>query len=150
MKRVVTGNNQDGKSVFVSVSEPPRTVTSAHGNRVTYCWSTKETPVVPNNGDDPTLTMTSHFLAPGGTSFVVVEFPGNSKTQMHTTDSVDYATILSGEMWLILDDGAEVHLTPGDCVVQNGTQHAWHNRTSEPCVMAGVTVGAKRLRMQPK
>jgi mannose-6-phosphate isomerase-like protein (cupin superfamily) len=49
-----------------------------------------------------------------------------------------------GEIWLILDDGAEVHLTPGDCVVQNGTQHAWHNRISEPCVMAGVTVGAKR------
>jgi mannose-6-phosphate isomerase-like protein (cupin superfamily) len=64
--------------------------------------------------------------------------------EMPIHDTVDYATILSGEIWLILDDGAEVQLTPGDCVVQNGTQHAWHNRTPEPCVMAGVTVGAKR------
>ena len=144
MKRVVTGNNQDGKSMFVSVGQPPRIVTSAHGNRVSYCWATQETPVVPNAGDDPTLAMTSHFLAPGGTCFVVVEFPGHSETQMHTTDSVDYATILSGEIWLILDDGAEVQLTPGDCIVQNGTRHAWRNQRSEPCVMAGVTVGAKR------
>ena len=63
---------------------------------------------------------------------------------MHTTDMVDYATILSGEVWLVLDDGVEVHLTPGDCVVQNGTQHAWHNRNPEPCVFVGVAVGAER------
>jgi hypothetical protein len=68
MKRVVTGNNQDGKSVFVSTGEPPRTLTSEHGNRVAYCWATQETPVVPDSGDDPTLTMTSHLAAPGGTN----------------------------------------------------------------------------------
>jgi quercetin dioxygenase-like cupin family protein len=145
MKRVVTGNNQDGKSVFVSTGEPPRIVTSTYGNQLTYCWTTPGIPVVPgSSGDDPTLTMTSNFPAPGGTSFFLVEFPGNAETRMHTTDTVDYGTVLSGEIWLILDDGAEVHLTPGDCVVQNGTQHAWHNRTSEPCVMVGVTVGAER------
>jgi len=119
-------------------------VTTAHGNQITYCWTTLETPVVPNAGEDPTYSMTSHFPDAGGTSFMFVEFPGNSETQMHATDSVDYATIMSGEIWLILDDGAEVQLTPGDCIVQNGTQHAWHNRKPEPCVMAGVTVGAKR------
>jgi uncharacterized cupin superfamily protein len=63
---------------------------------------------------------------------------------MHTTDTVDYVTILSGEIWLVLDDGAEVHLEPGDCVVQNGTQHAWHNRNPEPCVLVTVMVGAER------
>jgi mannose-6-phosphate isomerase-like protein (cupin superfamily) len=88
--------------------------------------------------------MTSPFSAPGGTSFFIVQIPGHSETQRHTTGTVDYGTILSGEIWLILDDGAEVQLTLGDCVVQNGTQHAWHNRNSEPCVMAGVTVAAKR------
>ena len=144
MKRVVTGHNQDGKSVFVSVDPPPRILMSEHGNQITYCWTTQETPVVPNKIGDPTLTMESHFSAPGGTSFIIVEFPGYSETQMHTTDTVDYATILSGEIWLILDDGVEERLTPGDCIVQNGTRHAWHNRSSEPCVMAGVTVGAKR------
>lgn len=63
---------------------------------------------------------------------------------MHTTDTVDYGIVLSGEIWLELDDGAEVHLTQGDCVVQNGTRHAWRNRGSGPCIMAFIMVGAKR------
>ncbi len=144
MKRVVTGHDQDGKSVFVSTGEPPRTVTSEYGNQVTYCWGTQGIPAVLDGGDDPTLTMSSHFPAPGGTSFIMVRMPGNSETRLHTTDTIDYVTVLSGEIWLVLDDGAEVHLEPGDCVVQNGTQHAWHNRNPEPCVFVGVAVGAER------
>ena len=51
---------------------------------------------------------------------------------MHTTDTVDIDVVISGEVDLELDDGSEVHLRPGDCVIQNGTRHAWRNRTSEP------------------
>ena len=144
MKRVVTGHDQDGKAVFVSIGEPPRTVTSQYGARITYCWGTSDPPVVPAGGDDPTLAMASIYPAPGGTSFAIAQFPGNHQGGMHTTDTVDYVTILSGEIWLVLDNGAEVHLTPGDCVVQNGTQHVWHNRKPEPCMFVGVQVGAKR------
>jgi mannose-6-phosphate isomerase-like protein (cupin superfamily) len=63
---------------------------------------------------------------------------------MHMTDTVDYGIVLSGEIWLELDDGAKVHLKPGDCVVQNGTHHAWRNRGSVPCLMAFVMIGTKR------
>lgn len=63
---------------------------------------------------------------------------------MHTTDNVDYDIILSGEIWMEVDDGVEVHLKPFDCVIQNGARHAWRNRGSVPCVMAGVMIGAKR------
>jgi quercetin dioxygenase-like cupin family protein len=52
--------------------------------------------------------------------------------------------VLSGEVWLELDDGAEVHLQPGDCVIQNGTRHAWRNRSQQPCVIAVALVGAVR------
>jgi quercetin dioxygenase-like cupin family protein len=62
---------------------------------------------------------------------------------MHTTDTVDYDIVLSGELWLELDDGAEVHLKPGDCVIQNGTRHAWRNRGTEPCFMVSVLIGAQ-------
>ena len=144
MKRVVTGHDQDGQSVFVSIGEPPRIVTSGQGTQLTYCWGTHGTPVVPAGEDDPTLAMASIYPAPGGTSFVIAQFPGNHQGRMHTTDTVDYITILSGEIWLVLDNVAEVHLTPGDCVVQNGTRHAWHNRQPEPCVFVGVSVGATR------
>ncbi len=63
---------------------------------------------------------------------------------MHTTDTIDYGIVLSGEIWLELDDGAEVHLQQGDCVIQNGTRHAWRARSPEPCVMAWILVGAER------
>ena len=143
MKRVVTGQNHDGQSVFVNVGEPPTVVTTEHGNQITYCWATQMTATVPARGDDPTLAMTSHFPPPGGTSFVIIQMPGNSDSRMHATDSVDYAMIVAGEIWLELDDGAEEHLAVGDCVVQNGTRHAWHNRMPEPCVMVGAVVGAE-------
>jgi mannose-6-phosphate isomerase-like protein (cupin superfamily) len=65
---------------------------------------------------------------------------------MHTTDSVDYGIVISGEMTLELDDGAIVHLKPGDCVVQNGNHHRWANRSRRPCMMAFVLIGAARAR----
>jgi mannose-6-phosphate isomerase-like protein (cupin superfamily) len=61
---------------------------------------------------------------------------------MHTTDTIDFNVVLSGEVWLELDAGQEVLLHAGDCVVQNGTRHAWHNRTEEPVHFATTIVGA--------
>ena len=61
---------------------------------------------------------------------------------MHTTATIDFEYVLSGEVWLELDDGEEVHLKPGDTVVQNGTRHAWRNRGKEPCRMVVFLLGA--------
>ena len=61
---------------------------------------------------------------------------------MHTTDTVDFELILEGEVWLELDDGVEVHLEPGDTVVQNGTRHAWRNHGDKVCRLLVVLVGA--------
>ena len=80
----------------------------------------------------------------------VAKAPGLAETHetedsgMHTTETVDYDIVLSGELWLELDDGSEVHLKPGDCVIQNGTRHAWRNRGTEACIMASVLIGATR------
>src|SRR5262249_40429043 len=63
---------------------------------------------------------------------------------MHTTDTVDFDVVMSGEVWLELDDGGEVHLKAGDCVVQNGTRHGWSNRTSKPCTIAVALLGMVR------
>ena len=63
---------------------------------------------------------------------------------MHTTDSVDFDVVVFGEVVMELDDRAEVVLKAGDCVIQNGTRHAWHNRSSDKCVIAFSLVGAER------
>lgn len=63
---------------------------------------------------------------------------------MHRTDTIDFNLIVSGEVWLELDDGVEVQLKAGDCVVQNGARHRWRNPSSEPCIMAVAQIGAAR------
>lgn len=63
---------------------------------------------------------------------------------MRTSDTVDVVLIVSGRTTLELDDGIEVVLEGGDCVVQNGTRHAWRNKTSEPVTRAAAIVGAYR------
>ena len=63
---------------------------------------------------------------------------------MHTTDSVDYGVCLEGELHLELDNGCEVRITPGTCVVQQGTRHAWRNRSDRPALMCFVVIGCER------
>jgi hypothetical protein len=61
---------------------------------------------------------------------------------MHTTQTVDYDIVLAGELYLQLDDGAEVRVPAGTCIVQNGTRHAWQNRGDVPAYLAYVLIGA--------
>jgi mannose-6-phosphate isomerase-like protein (cupin superfamily) len=63
---------------------------------------------------------------------------------MHTTDTIDFEVVLSGEVILELDDGAQTVLRPGDTVVQNGTRHRWKNHGSAPARLAVFLIGAHR------
>ena len=62
---------------------------------------------------------------------------------MHKTNTVDYAIVYEGEIWLELDDAKTIHLQRGDVVVQNGTRHAWRNRGTTPVTMLFFLNGAK-------
>ncbi len=50
--------------------------------------------------------------------------------------------VIAGELTLVLDTG-EVQLRPGSVVVQRGTNHAWANRSGQPCRMLFVLVGGQ-------
>jgi mannose-6-phosphate isomerase-like protein (cupin superfamily) len=178
IRRVVTGQQTDGKSVFVidEVVEPITTQLMP-GTEFHNVWST-DTPVkLPTDGTPPgshgyfppssgfrfgyftlgpsTVTTPEDLdigaafselqeKLPGMTDVLERENPG-----MHTTDTIDYDIVISGEVWLELDDGQEVRLEPGDCVVQNGTRHAWHNRSDQPVTLAVVLIGAIRDSTTP-
>ena len=58
---------------------------------------------------------------------------------MHRTETIDYAVVLAGEIVLLLDD-EDVHLKAGDVVIQRGTNHAWSNRSNQPCRMLYVLI----------
>jgi gentisate 1,2-dioxygenase len=63
---------------------------------------------------------------------------------MHRTRSLDYAIVLSGEIWTVMDEG-ETKMTVGDVLIQRGTNHAWANRSNAPCVVAFVLIDAKPI-----
>jgi len=58
---------------------------------------------------------------------------------MHRTQTIDYAIILAGEIYCVLDD-SEVLLKAGDVLVQCGTNHAWSNRSQAACDIAFVLI----------
>jgi hypothetical protein len=63
---------------------------------------------------------------------------------MHRTRSIDYAIVLSGEIWAVMDVG-ETKMVAGDVLVQRGTNHAWANRSNAPCIIAFVLIDAQPL-----
>jgi gentisate 1,2-dioxygenase len=60
---------------------------------------------------------------------------------MHKTASVDYALVIKGEIWAILDKDERL-MREGDVLIQRGTNHAWSNRSEENCLMMFVLCGA--------
>ena len=61
---------------------------------------------------------------------------------MQKTPTLDFCLVLEGEITLVLDT-QEVNLEAGDTVVQRGTNHAWSNRSGEPCTIAFSSHDAK-------
>jgi hypothetical protein len=60
---------------------------------------------------------------------------------MHTTRTLDYAIILEGEIYALMDVG-EVKLRKGDVLVQRGTHHGWSNRSRRNCIVCFVLIDA--------
>ncbi|MFD6059468.1 cupin domain-containing protein [Rhodococcus wratislaviensis] len=62
---------------------------------------------------------------------------------MHRTQTVDFAIVIEGEVWLEVDDGEQRRLTAGDTVIQLGARHGWHNKSDLPALVAFIMIGAK-------
>ena len=171
IRRVVTGHNAQGQSIFIADGAAPVVHSRGAGSTaVTELWETNATPASNAGNDDPTLGQPQRLPPPKhGSKFRVVEYPPDSqrvqalrapqashdaksegyvrdlKNQrhpgFHKTDSIDYAIVLSGEIYALMDEG-EVLLKTGDVLVQRGTSHAWSNRTEQPCCVAFVLIDA--------
>jgi hypothetical protein len=62
---------------------------------------------------------------------------------MHTTESIDYAIVLQGEIYAVMEEGEKLMRT-GDVLVQRGTAHAWSNRSNEFARICFVLIDGKR------
>jgi Cupin domain len=140
VRRVVGG--QSSPHAIID-GEAPK-VFAQGGFSLTEIWATEGATVDLKNESDitPGFDRVRMDLSPGATRFRIVEFPPtDSAGVMHKTPTVDYLVVLDGEIDLIFHDGSQAHLKQGDCAVQLGGMHAWHNRSGRPVRMAAFAVG---------
>ncbi|KAL2837812.1 hypothetical protein BJX68DRAFT_272896 [Aspergillus pseudodeflectus] len=132
-KIVVTVVNAEGKAVF----EPDLKVETKQlesGAVLRRIFSISQVPVPGINYD--AAHDTAGIANETGCEWLECEMPPGVKSPMHATPSIDFGTILTGEITLILDSGEERTLRKGDFYIQKGTSHAWENRGSEPARFA--------------
>jgi quercetin dioxygenase-like cupin family protein len=139
-RRVVTGHDAAGRSVFLSDGPTPTTRTAGDGVQFHELWSTDAMPV-PIAADEPEPTARELSVPPGpnGVKIRINEIPPGAASPMHRTETVDYGVILEGEIVLILDD-SETTLGPGDVVIQRGTDHKWENRSDGTTRIAFILI----------
>jgi quercetin dioxygenase-like cupin family protein len=139
-RRIVTGHDASGKSVVLSDAPTPKTLdigTAAFHE----LWITDATPA-PIAATEPEPTERPVRTPPPANGVIVrfTEMAPGVESPMHRTETVDVGVVLEGETWLLLDDGSETRMGPGDVVVQRGTNHAWANRSQSPVRMMFVLI----------
>lgn len=173
VRRVVTGHDEHGKAVIVDDNVVEPTIVTLSSTVYHELWRADTPPTLPDAGLNgpkttffPSVGGYRFFLLtfpPGdgapdyegvdieaGLRELQEKLPGVLETNefdnpgMHTTDTVDMEIVISGQIVLELDNGVETTLRPGDVNIQNGTRHRWHNRGTEPAVMAVAMVGLPR------
>ena len=143
VRRVITGHDANGKAV-VKIDEVARhLVTGRPGATACNIWTTEGFPV-DNDGAEDAGQRKAGTTLPRGTIFRMIEFAPGVAARNHRTDSIDYITVISGEIDMELDDST-VHLKAGDVMVQRGTIHNWINRGTAPCVLTVVLIDAKSV-----
>ena len=168
MRRVVTGHNEEGKSI-VTIDGPPSCSIGEDVGGLFELWNTDGSII--NTKDTSDKADTKIVLSPpkNGTKFRYFQINPTPKEvpeevlqniaaeafdkigaahhrvdtskhpAMHKTDTIDYIILLKGDVTLILDE-EEVDIKPHDVVVQRGTNHAWVNNGSEPALLIAVLV----------
>lgn len=150
VRRVVTGVDARGKAVVISDG------LVVGDERALPLWSADDPPLM---GDAAAPPATGWWPPPGGVRVTLssrkpdsVALPPpagqawpdiNDAAGFHASRSADIIIVISGRIWLELDDGIEVELSAGDVLVQNGTRHRWHNHGDEWPIMAVIIVGAR-------
>ena len=171
IRRIVTADDAGGKSRIAedAPARAIRTVPERPGYRAVNVWRTSQTPA---SIEDPDSTAKHEGILPpkGGSILRVIDFPpepkdaaerdrrikatfggiykdathdGRKHPGMHRTDTVDYAIVLEGEIWSVMDEG-ETLMRAGDILIQRGTNHAWANRSDKTARIAFVLIDGKR------
>ena len=168
MRRIVTGHNEDGRSI-ITIDGPPAISIGEDVGGLFELWNTDGNII--DTKDNLDRADQDIILSPptGGTKFryfqinptpegipmeIMQEIAADAFEKigaghhrvdtskhpaMHKTETIDYIILLKGDVTLILDED-EVTLKPHDVVVQRGTNHAWVNNGDEPALLIAVLI----------
>ena len=171
MRRIITGHNEDGKSVITMDGPPARSIGEDVGG-LFELWNTDGNDIISTDSVDRADEEIILSPTDGGTKFryfqinalpegvpeeMMQEIAADAFEKigaahhridttkhpaMHKTETIDYIILLKGDVTLVLDQ-EEVDLKPFDVVVQRGTNHAWVNNGDEPALLIAVLIDSK-------
>jgi Cupin domain len=173
IRRIVTADDAKGNSRIVEDAPAGsiRNVAARPGYRAVNVWRTEQTPA--KIGAPDSTEKHQGILPPtGGTILRIIDFPPEPQDEgelqrqldstfggiykdaahdrragkhpgMHRTETVDYAIVLEGEIWAVMDEG-ETLMRAGDVLIQRGTNHAWANRSNATARIAFVLIDGER------
>jgi len=157
VRQVVTGHDAKGRAVFVRDEQVDGMPIPGLGE-LAFLWNADEPATYPNAGNNPgapgifppvggirfimSTYLPSGVVAPEPTPEMHIE--DGDEPGFHRTDTTDFGVLLSGNIVAELDDGAEVLLSPGDVLVQNGTRHRWRVVGDAPATLVAFIIGARR------
>lgn len=171
VRRIVTGHDDQGRSVFLSDGPTPNVFKSEHMPTVAQVvWAASQVPVRFAPHEEPAPKNKQFSIGPehGGIILRYVDFApdteygaakmdefmrevgGEHDVQdksnprhfwFHKTPTLDFGIVLEGEVWALMDIGERL-MRPGDVIIQRATNHSWSNRSDKVCRVAFVLIDA--------
>ena len=168
MRRIITGHDENGKSI-ISIDGPPARSIGEEAGGLFEIWNTDGKGFDTKSNEDRADIDIALSPVKNGTKFRYFQInpipegmpqdlieaataeafekigaahhrvDTSRNAAMHETDTIDYIILLKGDVTLILDE-EEIQLKPYDVVVQRKTNHAWVNNGSEPALLIAVLI----------
>jgi hypothetical protein len=138
-RALITGVDADGRSCVVQ-DDAVTLQGDARLPGVLYSvlFGTPSTPSIPQGGRASDVLDLG--VAAGAINWMMIEYGPGVTLSMHHTDTVDFDTVVSGSVELVLHDGVHA-LATGDSVVVTGVDHAWRTGP-DGCRLSVVAIGA--------
>lgn len=138
---VVTGHDTQGRAVVAEDTALAMRMNPSKVSSAAVVWTTSGAPIDMDSAEHG-RERAGGLTLPGGSVLRIIDMLPGGCSPMHRTSSLDYGIVLTGEVELILDDGAITVVKAGEIVIQRGTIHAWRNTTDKVARIAFVLLDA--------
>ena len=170
---IVSGHDAAGRSIIAADGPPHRvrTVEERPGYRVSNLWALFGAPAAIDD-PDRVAEVQGLAPPPNGNVIRIIDYPPEPKDPldrkkmfdalflklfpdgrhlppdavhpgMHATATVDYAIVLQGEIYAVMEEG-ETLMRAGEVLIQRGTAHAWSNRSNDFARICFVLIDGRR------